>query len=152
MSHILEGFDISVADKEDCLEILAEPQLLAAINLTSPSELPAYLAESRFVYFLIEYGSYRMLFHYTHKEAGLYEAHMACPKDSILASRALTLAGLLWVFSLQNIEAKGIITDCPKGKIANMLKKIGGKAVGSVGAKQYFLFTNPNVPLTNTNS
>lgn len=141
MKDLLKDFDIGIADIEDCLEILAEPQLLAALHLTSPDELPNHLATSNRVYYTIEYGKYKLVFCWFKVAPYLYEAHIACPKASIVASRLLTLAALVWVFRLQSIDVRGIITSCPRGKMANMIRKIGGKLLSKDYDFLYFMFT-----------
>ena len=71
---------------------------------------------------------------------GIYEIHISCPKDSIIASRLLCLAGINEMF--KRPEIRGFITSCPAGKIANMCKKIGFKQVNEIDGKLYFILLN----------
>jgi len=122
---------ITIATMTECLNILSEPRLLATLPIYGITYLYKYIQDSKHPYYILRYKQYSMLFivHEAHKEAGIYECHVACPADSIVASRVLTLSAMNWFFKEHAPDAAGLITSCPEGKIANMCRKIGFKEV-----------------------
>lgn len=83
---------------------------------------------SKHNYTLIVYKGYKLLVSIVlkgKKAAGVYEVHIACPRDSIKASRALAMLGMRWVLTDTNIKAKKLITRAPEGKITNFAIKLG---------------------------
>ena len=63
----------------------------------------------------------------SHRELKIFEMHIACPKESIRASRLLSIGVMEWLFEEQ--EAKVLMTSCPEGKTANMIRKLGATEV-----------------------
>lgn len=112
---------------EECLDILSEPRLLAVLPIEGITHLYKYIQDSKHPYYILKYKQYSMLFIVwkVAGDSGIYECHVACPSDSIVASRVLTLSAMNWFFKEYKPEAKGLITSCPEGKIANMCRKIG---------------------------
>lgn len=118
---------IAKATIEECLDILSEPRLLAVLPIEGITHLYKYIQDSKHPYYILKYKQYSMLF-IVWKLVGpssIHECHVACPSDSIVASRVLTLSAMKWFFKEYAPEAKGLITSCPEGKIANMCRKIG---------------------------
>jgi len=132
-------FKVNYATPEQSLDILSEPQLFAALPLDNLSELPGYISTRKIPLYIITFKSFKMLFKVFEVKEGIHECHVACPKDSIRASRALTLASMQWFFKEAYPEAKGLITSCPEGKIANMCRKIGFKEVRKENDLVYFM-------------
>jgi hypothetical protein len=135
------GFEIRLAAMDECLDILSEPRLLSLLPIEDISCLHKHIQDSEHPRYIVKYKQYTMLFVIwrVHAEAGIYEIHVACPKDSIIASRVLTLATMGWVFKDSNLEAKALLTSCPEGKIANMCRKIGFKEIKKQDDLVYFI-------------
>lgn len=115
------NFNVRHATEEEFYSIIREPQLHAPILKELGGREPIY---EKAICYLISIRAYRLLFTLKEKQDGLWEVHIACPRDSIRASRVLILAGVKWI-SLERKEIKGLITSCPEGKIANMCRKLG---------------------------
>lgn len=115
--------------------VFKEPRLLAVLpGKPKLDSLEKYLRVMGFDQYLIILGKYRMLFEcYPYgRVQDAMEVHIACPKDSIRASRALGLILTKYVFDTYP-ETKGLVTSCPEGKIANLCRKLGGVKVGTKG-------------------
>jgi len=111
---------IRAASKEEILSILCESQI--ASKLARP--VLECLGEEN-SYIIIIYDQYRMLASVQRTNTkGTYEVHIACPRDSIRASRLLAYIGMKWIIADPNIKAKVLITTAPLGKISNFLKKL----------------------------
>ena len=110
-------------------DILSEPRLLAMLH-DSPTleELPTYLAERTHNFYLVRYGVYRMILELYPRPSmpEVYEFHVAVPKDSIIASRVLVRTSIEWSLS-SGIQA--LVTTCPEGKMANLVRKVGCKEI-----------------------
>lgn len=79
----------------------------------------------------VSYRDYKLLFSFQLLYPDIYEIHIVCPKDSILASRALSLYVISWIRSKYS-NTKALVTNCPEGKagkIANMVKRLGFRQV-----------------------
>lgn len=141
---LLANFKFRDAELTEMLDILIEPQLVGLI-LKDPktprtvAELAGALHLSKAAYKIVEYGSYRTLFELQRRTHGVYEIHIACPRASVRASRVMSLA--LMLYSLTELGAAGLITKCPEGKIANMIRKLGAKEVKRDGTDRYFMAT-----------
>lgn len=133
------AFKVTYATSEEANSILSEPQLFASLPLDELIELPSYIAQLKIPLYIITFKSFRMLFKVFEVSNGIHECHVACPKDSIIASRVLTLASMKWFFKEAYPEAKGLITSCPEGKIANMCRKIGFKEIRKEDDLVYFM-------------
>jgi hypothetical protein len=133
MSALPTGFTIRRATDREVEQILSEPRLVQKLGPNVDYSYP---------YWLCLYLDYVLLFEFWQVEEGLYEVHIAVPRSSIVASRALILGGLNWLFSVGASDCDLLQTTCPKGKISNMLRKLGWTNV-SPGASelQTFLFT-----------
>jgi len=134
-------FTVTTATLEESTAILSEPHLLTLLkSKPTLTQLPAYLAARAIPYNIIRYKSYKLLFEYKPRTTGVYEIHIACPKASIVASRVLSIATIVWLFS--NLpDSKALITSCPEGKIANMCRKVGGRELHRVGNTVHFIIT-----------
>ncbi len=116
---------IRKAHLDEIISILSEHQI--ASKLSKPV-LDCLGSEHN--YTLIVYKGYRLLVSYKHvgkKADGLVEVHIACPRDSIVASRVLAMIGMKWLVEDAGAAAKQLITYAPLGKIGNFLLRIGFK-------------------------
>jgi hypothetical protein len=127
-AKLLTKFEVRLATLGEKEEILADAALSHLPNITTTPHI-------------IIYNSFRMLFEFNLKAGGIYEVHVACPKDSRQASRILALAMCAWLFKVGVSGITGLITSCPEGKIANMIRKIGGTEVKREGSTVYFMAT-----------
>lgn len=133
MSALPSGFTIRRATDREVEKIVSDPTLIKKLG----SEVD-YTAN----YWLCMYLDYVLLFKFWQVEEGMYEVHIAVPRASIVASRALILGGLNWLFSVGAPDCDLLQTTCPLGKISNMLRKLGWTNVTAVGTElQTFLFT-----------
>ena len=73
---------------------------------------------------------------------GVYEFHLACPKASIIASRALILASLFWAFDRSGLDIDVILSICTNGLVANTAKKVGAVEIVNVNGNTYFITTS----------
>lgn len=135
------NYEVAVASREECLEILSEPKLMEAIYVSDTIALYKHLYTTDKVYHILRIRKYSLLFTYEKRTLDTFEIHLACPKDSIRASRALSLCILHWMFGPSNLKPRALITSCPEGKIANMVKKIGGTEVKRENNLVYFMIT-----------
>lgn len=108
-------------EKAEALEILREDSILSRTRV-----FPKELLHQPWI---CEKDGAKLLFFFWEVEPFVYEMHIACPKKSILKSRELAYWALIYVLSFY---AKKVITNCPKGKIANMAKKLGMKQARSI--------------------
>jgi len=115
------NYTVKQATPQQIEDILSEPQI------ASKTVLPvSTILERKLPYFILEYSGYRLLASLFTLDKGVLEAHIACPKDSIVASRVLVLLGFKWVFKEANkANIHTIITTAPRGKIANFATKLG---------------------------
>lgn len=139
MSNLSSKFEVRKATETEISTILQEPQLLARLGLKDITKLKGF----KHLPHIIEFKNYRLLFTFWEVAVkDVYEVHIACPKNSIIASRALSLGILDWMFSPSSeLEAKAIVTSCPEGKIANMCRKIGFREIKKKSNKVYFIIT-----------
>lgn len=138
ISSLPDGFTVHTASLEECKEIASEPKLISSLELEDGEvELSPDTT-----YMILKFREYKLLFSYKEHREKIYESHIACPRNSIIASRALVLAGLNWLFQDNNVKAKAVITSCTKGKTANMCKKLGFTELLDVSGKLYFMYTN----------
>lgn len=135
------NYEVDVASRLDCLDILGEPQLMDVLHLEDVLDLYRHLYTTESTYYLIALGKYKLLFTYEEREGDVFELHIACPKDSIIASRALCVSIMHWMFGPSAVRAEALITSCPEGKIANMIRKLGGVEVNQEGGLIYFMAT-----------
>jgi len=118
---------IRLASEEEAKAILLEPQIVGRVGLT--------VEHFRFQPWLAYNRDHRLLFVFWEQSDGVYEMHIAAPKDSILSCRNLATEAMSWVFSM---GAKKIVTNCPSGKISNMAKKMGLKITDSIDGQDYY--------------
>lgn len=137
----MKGFDIRLATMDECLDIMSEPRLLSLLPIEGITYLYKHIQDAEYPRYIVKYKQYSMLFvlWQIRESASIYEIHVACPADSIIASRVLTLATMNWIFKESKLEVKALLTSCPEGKIANMCRKIGFKEIKKVGDLVYFL-------------
>ena len=106
---------IRLATHSEAIEILNEPQNQNSIGLKTESLI--------YQPFIVERDQSKMMFVFW-MVGNDCEAHIACKKDSILQARNMCKELIDWLFSL---GVKRIITNCPRGIISNMAKKVGMK-------------------------
>lgn len=132
----MNEFNIQPATESEYFSIVNEPGLLERIKEGNEGKPPVYNADSTYI---LRYKKYRLIFTLKDLGAGIYETHIACPKDSIRASRILVLAGIRWIAHEKAPIA--LLTSCPEGKIANMCRKIGFIEVKKIKDKVYFILS-----------
>lgn len=132
----MNDFNIRYATEEEFYSIVREPQLDARITKSRNGKKLKY---TKGFYHLISYKDFRLIFSLRGERKGVFEVHIACPKDSIRASRLLLMGALSWVLEKRK-EVKVLVTSCPEGKIANMCRKLGFKQVKQEHGKLYFMF------------
>ena len=131
------GFTITPCLEPEFRELLAsEPEMLARIEASRKGAEVLYPNNC----YTISYKQYRLVFSFFLLREGVYEGHVACPKASTIASRALILAAMSWILTEAAPEAVAILTRCPAGKIANTAKKLGFKETKVEGEDSYFTF------------
>lgn len=135
ISPISSEFSIHSATPEEYHSIVTEPNIINPIKEANQGLTPDYEDNS----YIIKYREYRLLFTIFEKHPGVYEIHIACPRNSIIASRALALAIMTWVESKYS-NTKAIITNCPEGKIANMVRKLGFIQIDKEEDKLHFIY------------
>jgi hypothetical protein len=143
----MKGFEIRLATMDECLDIMSEPRLLSLLPIEGITYLYKYIQDSEYPRYIVKYKQYSMLFVVweVYAETSIYEIHVACPSNSIIASRVLTLATMNWIFKESGLSVKALLTSCPEGKIANMCRKIGFKEIKKVGDLVYFLASQTQV-------
>jgi len=131
MIELPAEFSVVEADTEQTLKILLEPQLFKHLPVALPSGMADYVRTHKHILYFASFNQYSLLFFFFEhpRMNDVYEIHVACPKDSIRASRVLTALAGKWVAKTGTIGAKALITKCPAGKISNMCKKLGGKVI-----------------------
>jgi hypothetical protein len=149
--ELLKKFTFTPASKEDILNIMKEPQL---IKLWAPSgtltELAGVVYKTHYDCQVVRYGRYKLLLELNSISPDLCGIHIACPKDSIVASRILAMAGTAYALLIAYPTHRVITTSCPEGKIANMIRKIGAKQVSPSGSKSIqFIATRETFNLIN---
>ena len=124
MCILPSGFTIRKATPNEIRAITTEPRVLAAIGKEIDSSSDFYIEL---------YKDYSLLFELEDRGSGMCEIHIAMPRNSIIASRAMILGGLHWVFEVGMPGTKVLYTTCPEGntKISNMLHKLGWIRVSS---------------------
>lgn len=135
------GFKVQIASRDDCLAMLATPAILESFGLNTSTELPAYLDSYADTFYKLSYTKYRLIFTYFERSAGVYEIHLACPQDSTRASRLLSLYIIYWMFRDSGLNPIALTTNCPEGKIANMLRKMGTTELKTINNLVYFTVT-----------
>lgn len=106
---------IRLARQKEAIEIMNEPQIVDRVGIMAERFLSQpYIASNE---------KHVLLFVFWETNApGVYEMHIAVPRASLLSCRKLATEAMSWVF---NMGADKIVTNCPKGKISNMAKKLG---------------------------
>lgn len=119
---------IRFATKKEVLDIMNEPQIVERVGKTTESFIYqphiAYNKEHILLFFFWETVIPKV-----------YEMHIAVPKESLLSCRKLATEGMQWVFKM---GADKIITNCPKGKISNMAKKLGMTLIRDDNGHHYY--------------
>lgn len=140
MIQIPEGFKVAEATVEECYKILSEPQLINQISIEDISGLYDYIERHKHTFHRVSFKSYSMLFFHFEVDAtrNIHEVHIVCPKNSIIASRALAIVISVY---LAGQGAEVLITACSKGKIANMARKIGWTQVKQTKDRVYFMLS-----------
>ena len=134
-------FTVTIPTRAECLSILEEPRLKRVIGKAAGTDktLVEYLDNCSPVYHIIKGKGYSMLFTLEHTASGIYDYHVACPKDSIIASRVLIMLSLCWIFNDSKIDVDVVTTECTPGKIANTARKAGAIEVANFDNKVWFL-------------
>lgn len=133
-----KDYTVTLATSKDCLEILDEPRLLAVLPVDTRADLIRFVTNHRPAFHTLRYKQYHLVFWYRHIMADIYEVHVACPTDSIIACRVLLACMVEWVFKVGAPECIGLTTKCPEGKIANTLRKLGCIEFNKLGGSVYF--------------
>lgn len=115
---------------------ITAPNIAQAIRESNAGITPEYEEES----YVSSFGKYSLLFTLAKAGKGLYETHIACPTDSIRASRLLVLGGMQWLASIHDTDTRGIFTTCPEGKIANFVRRLRFEQTGKVGDMLFFAY------------
>lgn len=105
---------IRLASQEEAIEIFNEPQNVNSIGLITE--------HITFQPWICSQDNLKMVFVFWMVDSETCEAHIVCSRKAIIKSRELAKELMTWIFSH---GAKRIITNCPKGKISNMAKKLG---------------------------
>lgn len=131
MIQLPEEFVVTEANPIESYEILAEPQLFKHLPVKEPIGLPKYIRTHKHIFYLASFNQYSLLFFFFEHPRldDVYEIHIACPRNSIRASRVLATLAAKWIAKIGTIGAKALITKCPKGKISNMCRKLGGTVI-----------------------
>lgn len=130
------AYEVRRATKEDVTSILADKGIAARLGKKKIEEITDSDGT-----FLLSYKSYYTIFTYEALTIpGLYEVHIACPTSSIRASRLLCLSIIDWVLKGEGRKGKGIVTSCPEGKIANLVRKLGFQEVGVLKDELVFIY------------
>lgn len=119
---------IRLASEKEALEIMSEPQIVERVGKVA----------HKFCYQpWVAYNDlgHRLLFVFYESDYPKFEIHIASPKDSILSCRKLAKEALIFIFAM---GAESIVTDCPKGKISNMAKKMGMSLVKKIKNQHYY--------------
>jgi len=142
---IIDGVTIGPATIEDFNEVFLDTALHARII----EGLHGYSPEFNSSYMLISYGKYKQLGTYRVLGNGFCEVHIACPKDSVLASRLLTFAAMRWLLEIKYPELQGLVTTCPDSMVMvrNALYKLGFKKITFEGSSVY-LYIAPSPSLS----
>lgn len=133
--------EVTQASKEYCLEVLSEPRLTKILPIGPGESLPAYIDRRLLKYKKVSAGKYSLLLQVRDLGGGIYDIHIACPANSIRASRALSLIAVQWTFKEYESSLKVLTTNCPEGKIANMCRKLGATVLRAVSGQVYFITT-----------
>lgn len=143
VTTLLADFSFRLASQEEVLDILREKHLIALLAPKSRTltELAGAIALRQPRYMLASYKQYHTLFRADDLGNNLCDVHIACPKASKVASRILVLGLCAWLFKLSELRPKTLMTSCPEGKIANMLRKVGAVEVKTLNGKVYFAAT-----------
>ncbi len=106
---------IRLATRTEAIEIMNEPQIVERVGVMAEKFLyQPYIASNE---------NHVLLFVFWETDIPkVYEMHIAVPRASILSCRELAKLAMNWVFYM---GADKIVTNCPKGKISNMAKKLG---------------------------
>lgn len=138
-----KGFNVYEATPTECLDILSESQILKHIPVKSVSELPDYIRTHKHLFYISGFRKYKMLFFFYEREymKDVYDIHIACPRNSIVASRVLVTMAAKWILDTGTTGAKALVTSCPEGKIANMCRKLGGIELRRGEKNLYFMFS-----------
>lgn len=142
MIKLPEEFKVTEATAVESHEILAEPHLIKHLDVKDASELSDYILKHKHTFHILKYKRYKMLFFFyaLKDKKEVVEFHVACPKDSVVASRVLLLAAGTWVIKKGAADSKVLISSCPEGKIANTARKLGGIEITRIGSIIYFSF------------
>lgn len=107
--------------------VTSDAQLMARLGVVIDIETYSYCITLK-----VAGNSYCMIFHLSELEPDIYEVHMACPKDSVKAYKAMSWAGMAWVKETINPNAKALVTTCPKKltKVFASLNRLGFVRVG----------------------
>jgi hypothetical protein len=124
-----------------CLAILSEPQLRKVLPIEEGLSLEDYICWQAPTLYVARAGNYKLLFHYSSLGEGVWDIHIGCPKDSIRASRKLSLAAMQYVAHKNESCFRALTTNCPEGKIANMCRKLGATEIKTLNSRVYFMVT-----------
>ena len=131
----IDGVTISPATIEDFNEVFLDTTLHARVTEGMHGHSPEF--SSNFI--LMSYGKYKQLGTYRVLGNGFCEVHIACPKDSVRASRLLAFATMRWLLEIKYPELQGLVTTCPDSMVMvrNALYKLGFKKLTFEGSSVY---------------
>jgi hypothetical protein len=113
------GFTITQLEGEELRAQLANTVLLKNIGAESADSIELHPA----VHYCMRFGKYSMLYVLIPKSKDIVEIHIACAKDSRVASRALCFAILRHLRATSTY--KYVLTTCPEGTMSNLARKLG---------------------------
>lgn len=118
----MKTLGISYATLEQIESILSEPEIVA--RRSGEFDTP-----DNATYLLTTYGQARMLVEVLPVTEHTVEVHIACPKDSIIASRVLALTVMKYLTTAYCGTVTTLITSAPirLPKVNNFLIKLGFK-------------------------
>ena len=121
------GVNFRLCSDSEGLSILNEPQI--------KKRLGAHSETIKVTPWICQLNEFRMMFVFWFVSEGVYEVHIACPKDSVIKSVDLSRSIISFLFFC---GAKKIVTSCPKGTASNLALKLGMDLVKTDGKINYF--------------
>lgn len=137
-------FTFRKARVDDILRVMSDSKIMESLSikdddpivddLINSTEYDIFRAAIESESYALE--TYEMLVQLIWHSNKVVEAHIACPRSSVVASRALILSILVELKTLYGVQL--VFTTCPKGIIANTCRKVGMINVGNVGEHKVY--------------
>lgn len=134
-TDLLEQFEVREATNAEIYSLLEDFSLRCKITLPGALDTLGF----KHTPYVIKLDPYIMLFNLWEVKGGLYQIHIICPRAHTKGSRALALAAMTWAFSREELGVKALLTMCPEGKIANMVRKLGFRKIKQLEDQCYFI-------------